>query len=277
MKKPLITVIIPSYNSGEFLPFTLESIIRQEYDDYEVIIVDGGSDDTTDSVVKKYSSIVKTYISEKDDGQADAVNKGLRYSEGDFVVWQNADDVFFPGAFSEFNRAYSSFSGYDVYFGDIALMSADGELLWTRYFTDVDRLIANYHGLICNNQSAFVRRDAIEQHGFLDKSYHYAMDREFFLRLYRKGARFKHFDCVVSGFRHQPKSKTETPENQQKWALEHRRITEQYGLFPPKSRLSVMLEKLGTVDKACRMLARNPSRFAAAMRRALSGDGEKAY
>ena len=264
---PKISVIIPSYNSGDYLPYTLDSIAQQNYSEYEVILVDGKSTDATTEVVKNFSHVITTFISEKDEGQSDAVNKGFSHATGKFVIWQNADDVFFPTAFSAFVDVYNTNSSEDVYFGDIALLSEDGSDLWKRYFTNIDTLIANYHGLICNNQAAFIRREVLDRYGFLDKSYHYAMDREFFLRLYRNRVKFKHFDHVVAGFRHQPESKTETPENVQKWALEHKRIAQEYNLFEPDSFMSDFLEKLGSADKAIRMLLNNPRRFFASFKR----------
>jgi len=276
-KTPKISIIIPSFNSGEYLPYTLRSIDEQDYSNYEVILVDGKSTDETADVAKKYNHVITTFISEEDDGQSDAVNKGLSYTTGEFILWQNADDIFFPKAFSSFVDIYNDNDSYDVYFGDIALLAIDGRELWRRYFTDIDPLIANYHGLICNNQAAFIRRDVLDRHGFLDKSYHYAMDREFFLRLYHNRVKFKHFDQVIAGFRHQPESKTETPENVEKWALEHGRLAQQYHLFSPESIMNQLLEKLGSVDKALRMLLVNPNRFAEMVRRTIFATNKQPY
>ena len=259
---PKISIIIPSFNSGKYLPFTLKSIDEQNYSDCEVILVDGKSTDGTADVVKKFGHVITTYISEEDEGQSDAVNKGFSYATGEFILWQNADDVFFPKAFSAFVDYYNHNDSYDVYFGDIALLGVDGRELWRRYFTDIDPLIANFHGLICYNQATFIRKEVLDHNGFLDKSFHYAMDREFFLRLYKNHVKFKHFDFVIAGFRHQPESKTETPENVEKWALEHRRIAQKYQLFQPGGLMYVFLEKLASADKALRMLATNPNHFA---------------
>lgn len=274
---PKISIIIPSYNSGKYLPYTLKSIEEQNYSNYEVILVDGESTDETADVVKQYNHVITTFISEKDEGQSDAVNKGLSYATGEFVLWQNADDIFFPNAFSAFINVINNKESYDVYFGDIALLAMDGRQLWKRYFTDIDSLIANYHGLICYNQAAFIRRKVLDRYGFLDKSYHYSMDREFFLRLYHNRVRFKHFDQVIAGFRHQPESKTETPENVEKWVFEHKRIAQQYHLFPPESTMNVLLEKLGSVDKALRMLLSNPDRFAATVKRTIFASNKRPY
>jgi glycosyltransferase involved in cell wall biosynthesis len=265
--EPSISIIIPSFNSGAYLPYTLESIALQDYSNVEVIIVDGGSADHTANVIEKYRDLVTIFISEKDEGQSDAVNKGFSHATGEFIVWQNADDVFFPGAFSSFSLELDLNDSYDVYFGDIALLDADGHELWRRYFTEVDRLIAKYHGLICNNQAAFIKRDIIRKHGFLDKTFHYAMDREFFLRLYLNGAKFKHFNSVIAGFRHQPDSKTENPENMVKWFNEETRIAEMFGLYPPKSVVENFLEKMASVDKAGRLLLADSSRFAETVKR----------
>ena len=90
---PLISIVVPSYNQGKFIEDTLLSILNQDYPNKEVIVVDGGSTDQTVGILKKYSQRI-TYVSENDNGQSDAVNKGFRMASGSFMGWLNSDDIY---------------------------------------------------------------------------------------------------------------------------------------------------------------------------------------
>ncbi len=102
MNPPLISVVIPSYNKVKYVEKTLKSIVSQNYTNYEVIIQDGGSNDGTVEIIKKYAKKYPQYVSfvsKKDGGQLDAINTGLKKAKGDIVTFINADDVYEAGAF----------------------------------------------------------------------------------------------------------------------------------------------------------------------------------
>lgn len=101
MNSPLISVVIASYNKVKYVENTLKSIVSQSYTNYEVIIQDGGSNDGTVEIIKKYAKKYPQYVSfvsKKDGGQLDAINTGLKKAKGDIVTFINADDVYTPGA-----------------------------------------------------------------------------------------------------------------------------------------------------------------------------------
>src|SRR5260370_6004561 len=102
---PLVTIVTPSYNQGRFIRATIESVLSQDHPAIEYIIMDGGSTDNPAAVVKEYSSRVK-WISERDRGQSDAINKGFRAAKGEIVSWLNSDDFILPGAVSLAVRAF---------------------------------------------------------------------------------------------------------------------------------------------------------------------------
>lgn len=111
MQKPFISIIIPSYNKVRFINQTLESIFDQNYQNLEVVINDGGSDDGTLEIIKKFAKKYPKVIqleSKKDKGQLDAINKGFGKAGGDIVTFINADDVYLPGAFNTISKLYSS-------------------------------------------------------------------------------------------------------------------------------------------------------------------------
>ena len=95
MQDPLVTIVTPSYNQGNFIRATIESVLSQNYPHVQYIIMDGGSTDETASVVKDYASRL-TFISEKDRGQSHAINKGFRMAQGSILAWLNSDDLYLP-------------------------------------------------------------------------------------------------------------------------------------------------------------------------------------
>jgi glycosyltransferase involved in cell wall biosynthesis len=113
-----ISVIIPTYNAAVFLGKTLATLAKQDYRPFEVIVVDGNSDDTTSDIVDRYSGLVTTFISESDKGQLDAVQKGIRIASGDVLYWLNADDIVMPGTFRRVAEAFEMDSSVDYVFGD---------------------------------------------------------------------------------------------------------------------------------------------------------------
>jgi cellulose synthase/poly-beta-1,6-N-acetylglucosamine synthase-like glycosyltransferase len=94
LKDLKISIIIPSFNQGQFIEATIVSVLGQSYKNFEIIIIDGGSADNTVEIIKKYESHIRYWISEKDKGQSDAINKGLKISSGHIVTWLNSDDYY---------------------------------------------------------------------------------------------------------------------------------------------------------------------------------------
>src|SRR4030066_2441490 len=95
---PKISVITPSYNQGQFIEETIISVIGQKYPELEYIIIDGGSTDNSTAIIRKYERDLAYWISEKDSGQSEALNKGFKKASGDIVCWINSDDLLLPGS-----------------------------------------------------------------------------------------------------------------------------------------------------------------------------------
>src|SRR5438045_443911 len=96
MENTKVSIITPSYNQGQFIEETILSVLNQTYQNVEYIVIDGGSTDNTLDVVNKYKDKIDVIISEKDNGQSDAINKGFKIAKGELIGWLNSDDALYP-------------------------------------------------------------------------------------------------------------------------------------------------------------------------------------
>ena len=175
----LISVITPSFNSGDFIERAIKSVMEQDYPHWEHIIIDGASNDGTLEVLKKYPHL--SWISESDNGQADAMNKGFNRSKGDIVVYLNADDYFFAGAFSAVVAKFKE--GVDFVVGNILIKSErlGAEFLNTPRIT-LEGMLRHWEpNSFCHNPVGyFYRREVQESCPFNSRNYA-TMDLEFLL------------------------------------------------------------------------------------------------
>jgi len=200
-----LSIIIPSYNQGRFIGRTLDSIISQGDSDCEIILMDGGSTDDTMTVVERYRDKLAVVVSQKDGGQSDALQKGYALSSGDYIGWQNSDDVYLPGAFSQFRALLAADQAAcnvaDIYFGNQVVMGPEDQVLYGKIFGPFQLDYLLYAGWNITNQSSFFSRKKIQEIGGFDASLQYAMDFDFYVRLARGGARFVWHDAYWGGFR----------------------------------------------------------------------------
>ena len=181
---PLVSIITPSYNQGRFLEATLQSVLGQDYPNLEYLVVDGGSTDNSVEIIHRYADRLAWWVSEKDAGQSEAINKGLKRARGEFVGWLNSDDVYLPGAVSGAVAAFRSHPDAGVVYGDALAIEADGKpfnLMRARQYTLVDLMAFN---IICQ-PAAFMRRSVLEQVNYLDPAYHLLMDNLLWMQMAR--------------------------------------------------------------------------------------------
>lgn len=205
---PRITVVTPSFEQGHFLQETIESVLEQEYPNLEYIIIDGGSRDDSVSIIQKYQKDVAFWVSEPDKGQTDAINKGLARATGEIVTWLNSDDLHFPDTLATISRAFQHEPEADVIYGDYSLITRRGTEFLRRYEIPFHFNLMLYGVNFIGQPSAFFRRSLLERFGYLDPSYHYAMDHEFWLRVASRGASFRHIKHFLSKYRYHSDSKT---------------------------------------------------------------------
>ncbi len=183
---PRISVITPSYNQGRFLEACILSVVEQQYPDVEHIIIDGGSTDESLRVIDKHRAHLAYLVSEPDNGQSDAINKGFRTATGDLVTWLNADDFYLPGAFHAAAAAHDRNLRASFYFGDGWRVDEAGKLL-SRFFPD-GMVLFNRNALILGlnyilQPATFINRAYLEQTGLLNPSLKYGMDTDLWIRL----------------------------------------------------------------------------------------------
>ncbi len=185
---PSISVITPSYNQGQYIRQTVESVLSQAYPRLEYIVVDGLSTDDTLTVLQPYRDRL-TLIAERDTGQADAINKGLKLATGDIVCWLNSDDFYLPDALHTVGEYFARHQDALWLSGDCCIVDEKGTTIQetVRRYKRLLRAMspAVYIGItnaICQ-PATFWRRSAHKQLGYLDESLHYTMDYDWWLRL----------------------------------------------------------------------------------------------
>lgn len=217
-----ISIVTPSYNQGKYLEETIKSVISQEGDFYiDYIIMDGGSTDDSVDIIKKYADrlneekweinclgIDLTWVSEKDAGQADAINKGFRKARGEIVSWLNSDDMYFPGCFSIVLKHFMQNPDDDFVYGDGDVIDESGTVQWEWLSRPYNfKLLKSYHFLwndfsnYIMQQATFWRRVVFDKIGLLDHTLHYAMDIEYWIRAGDNGLKLTHIPEKIGKFR----------------------------------------------------------------------------
>ncbi len=202
-----LSIVTPSYNQGRFIERTIESVLSQRFSGkLEYFVMDGGSTDETIAVLRKYNGRL-SWVSEKDGGQAEAVNKGLSRSTGDIIGWLNSDDVYYPGAFTAVCEAFDADPTLDVVYGDANHIDENDEFIES-YPTeehDFTRLMDTCY--FCQ-PAVFFRKSVVDRFGPLNARLQYCMDYEYWIRLASVGAKFGRVRNVLAGSRLYAQNKT---------------------------------------------------------------------
>lgn len=207
MDSPFFSVITPSWNQGKFLRGCIESVRAQGDSDFEHLIFDNCSTDDTAHVAAEFPHV--RFFCEKDRGQSDAVNKGLRAARGEIICWLNSDDEYEVGAFAALRRAFEN-PDIQVVFGDVRQVGYNGagDALARGCFETRLDLVRWWSGRVKLHQPAvFFRRSVLEKIGHLREDLHYAMDYEFWWRM-SEVFRFEYLPQVLAVQHRQPGSKT---------------------------------------------------------------------
>lgn len=177
------SVITPSFRQGKYIKQNIESVVRQNWQNFEHIVVDGGSDDETLEILKSYEHL--KWISEPDEGQADALNKGILLASGDIVGWINSDDYYNDNVFWLVSEC---FNDPDVQWvvGDLALLEEASGKLIPLISPEISFKSLQENPDIVRQQATFFRRDFLLNAGGWNKSFYMVMDFDLWIRLAKR-------------------------------------------------------------------------------------------
>jgi len=208
------SIVTPSLNQGKYIEKTIKSVLAQSGVDWEYIVVDGKSTDNTIEILNKYRNRIK-YISEKDSGQSEAINKGFRLVKGEILGWLNSDDWYCEKALQKVEKYFKKHPDISIVYGDYAVSDKKGIILEVVKEIDFDRDIF-LHGVnyICQ-PTVFFRREVLEKVGGLDEKLHLTMDLQFWLRVVHCGFNFGHIrSCLAVTRLHQESKSIKEKEKQ---------------------------------------------------------------
>lgn len=191
-----ISIIIPTYNCAKYIKKAIDSVLNQPYENKELIIIDGGSNDNTVEILKSYSEKIK-WISEKDSGQSDAINKGFKIATGDIITWLNADDYYEPDIFRKINNEFEN-KKIVLLYGKCRSISTKKAIINVPPQNITIRDLINKGNLIYQ-PSSFYNKSVVDEIGLLDSSLNYWMEYDLFIKLLQKG-KSSYLDEILANF-----------------------------------------------------------------------------
>lgn len=225
---PRISIITPSFNQAPFIEETIRSVLLQNYPALDYLVIDGGSIDGTLEILRRYEPWLR-WISERDRGQTDAINKGLRLAQGEILAYLNSDDTYLPGGLHTIARFFEANPAAGLAYGECRVIDEQSVV-----FGDLPRRLFSLRrtierGEFLPQQAVFWQRSVMDKVGLFDDTLHYAMDYEYFIRVARA---FPVAYCPqpVACFRMQATSKT-VSQSDKHWR-EALMVSERYGLKP---------------------------------------------
>jgi glycosyltransferase involved in cell wall biosynthesis len=219
MMRPLVSIVVPSFNQGRFLRETLDSIVTQDYRPLEIVVMDGGSTDESVDVLRSYGNLPELrWRSERDKGVVDAVNKGLREARGAIIAIQSSDDLYVPGAIAAAVEALERDASLGLVYGDIEHIDEQSRVTGRSHLPPF--AFHEYLGKLTYipQPAAFFRREAYEATGSWRDDVSYAADAEFYLRIATK-FRVQKIDRVLARYRyHDQQRDTASPKIIRDWS-----------------------------------------------------------
>ncbi len=202
---PLVSIITPSFNQAKYLEQTIQSALLQDYPNVEYLVVDGASTDGSVEIIKKYADRFAWWVSEKDSGQGEAINKGLARAQGDIVAWLNSDDYYLPGTISAAVKIFEENPDTVMVYGDMLAVDENGKTINVLKYKQLSLL-----DLLCfqiiGQPGVFFRRAVLEETGLLDTTFHFLLDHHLWIRIAQHG-NILHVDQTWSAARYHAEAK----------------------------------------------------------------------
>lgn len=207
MKSPILSVIIPSYNSSRYLGACLESLRREKFEGVEYIFIDGGSTDRTMEIIEENRDLFEIVISEKDNGQSDAFNKGFASASGDYFTWLNSDDVFCPGSLKKAVE-WISRERRAWYAANVIYIDSDSNVIRCCKSGAFEKWALGFGILNVFGPSTIFHRKIFKKLGGFREDFNYCMDTEYWWRIVNSGEQFDRIPIYLWGLRLHEESKT---------------------------------------------------------------------
>jgi len=184
-RQPLVSIVTPSFNQSPYLEETIRSVLGQTYERIEYILIDGGSTDGSQEIIRQYADRLAYWVSEKDKGQTDALNKGFKVAHGDIFAWLNSDDLYYPHAVEEAVAYLMDHPQVGVVYGDLDFVDENSQVIgqFPAAQTDLKRLRRGYVHI--PQPATFFRGELWHQVAPLDDRFYFAMDYDLWVRLAR--------------------------------------------------------------------------------------------
>jgi len=192
-QQPLVSIVTPSYNQAQYLEQTIQSVLEQDYARIEYLIVDGASTDGSVEIIKQYVGesggippVLAWWVSEKDSGQGDAINKGFARAKGDIIAWLNSDDMYLAGTIAAVVKVFEENPHAVMVYGDMLAVDEYGQTINVMKYKQL-----SLQDLLCfqiiGQPSVFFRREVYEKIGGLDTTFHFLLDHHFWIRIAQQG------------------------------------------------------------------------------------------
>ncbi len=223
IRLPKISIVTPSYNQGKFIEQTIQSVLEQNYPNLEYIIIDGGSSDDSVEIIRKYRKHLKYWVSEQDEGQSDAINKGLKHCKGEIFNWLNSDDYYENNVLHSVADAFMK-SGADIVSGRENFIYEDGSTEIKNGTIIYKKLVNTIHEGVIYQPSTFWKLQIFNSLAPISPELNFLMDSELWIRYllrYGQGKVVK-IDDILANFRIHSKSKTTLQQGEferERWSL----------------------------------------------------------
>jgi len=206
-KSPLLSIVTPSFNQGQYIEETIRSVLLQRYPNLEYIVIDGGSKDNSVEIIKKYEKWLAHFVSESDQGQANAINKGWQRSTGEILAWINSDDIYLPGTFKKVSTLFYEYPKVDFIFSHCLVINEKSKIINMIQGKDPEKFeILSWRNFI-PQPTVFFRKKVVQSTGYLNEKLNLSMDFDYWRRI-SKSHRMKLINDIFACFRLHNESKT---------------------------------------------------------------------